>query len=229
MKTTNVKPSQLNYDHYSLNKYDRDIVNSIPHHLEIHYNILNYAKKAFVNKNIKMLDLGVGTGLTSKLIKDVLPNSKLTVVDFSRQMINSAKKKLGKNVKYVYGDYSKIKFDIKYDLIVSVIGIHHQNTAGKKKLFKKIYSLLKSGGVFIFGDLVTYQDKHTAALNNALHFHHLVENATDKKTLTEWAYHHMFLNDLAPIEDQIKWLKNVGFKVELKFLRTNTALIVCKK
>lgn len=55
----------------------------------------------------------------------------------------------------------------------------------------------------------------------------LVEHATDEKTLTEWAHHHMFLNDLAPIEHQIEWLSKVGFKVQKDFLKMNTALLFC--
>ncbi len=227
---TTITPSQLNYDHYSGTKYDCDIVNSIPHHRKIHHLIANYAQKRLLNKNIEVLDLGVGTGITSKLLQNILPSAKFTAVDFSKQMLKSAARKLGKdNVCYIFGDYAKLKFNQKFDLIVSVIGLHHQDTTGKKKMFKKIFSLLKPGGIFIFGDLVTYKNKYHAAYNNALHFHHLVEKSSNKKTLTEWAHHHMFLNDLAPIEDQIDWLKKVGFKIEIKFIKTNTALLICKK
>lgn len=230
-KTTNVHASELNYDKYSSEKYDQDIVNSIPFHKELHKKIIEFVSKNF-NKDKKyvILDLGVGTGITSKLIQDLLPNSEFDVVDFSKKMLSGAKKKLGTNkVNYIFGDYSKLQFSRKYDIIVSVIGLHHQNKEGKKMLFKKIYSLLNNRGVFIFGDLVTYKDKHGAALNNALHFHHLVEKSTDKKTLSEWAYHHMFLNDLSPIEDQINWLKEIGFKVNQSFLKMNTTLLICKK
>jgi len=66
-------------------------------------------------------------------------------------------------------------------------------------------------------------------LNQALHFHHLVEKSTDKKTLEEWAYHHYVLNDLAPIEDQIEWMKKIGFKIKIEMLQMNTALLICKK
>ena len=76
---------------------------------------------------------------------------------------------------------------------------------------------------------MTYKNPKKAALNQALHFHHLVEKSTDKKTLEEWAHHHYNLNDLAPVEDQIEWLKNIGFKVYLKMLSFNTALIIAKK
>ena len=230
MKTTNVKVSQLNYNEYTSDKYDQDIVNSIPFHREIHDGIVEFIGKFDGNKNYKILDLGVGTAITSRLIKDILPKAEFDLVDFSKQMLDGAKKKMGADhINYILGDYSTIKFDEKYDVVVSVIGIHHQNTTGKKKLFKKIFTLLKPGGVFIFGDLVTYKDKHMAALNNALHYNHLVEKSIDEKTLKDWAFHHMFLNDLSPIEDQIGWLKSVGFKVTKKFLKFNTVLLICKK
>ncbi len=230
--TTNVKPNQLNYDKYKTSKYDRDIINSIPFHKELHRKIEEFILQNFEKKDIyEVLDLGVGTGITSRLIKDLLPRIHLDVVDFSKQMLKGAKKKLDKkNVSYIFGDYSKLKFKSKYDIAVSVIGIHHQNTLGKKKLFKKIFKLLKLKGIFIFGDLVTYKNKYEAAYNNALHYHHLVEKSTDKKTLEEWAYHHQYLNDLAPIENQIAWLKNAGFKqVIIKLLKMNTALLIAVK
>lgn len=231
MGTTNVRPEQLNYDKYASSRYDRDIVLTIPFHTEIHklikkFIIANYK----VQDKLGVLDLGAGTGITSKLITGLLPNSNLTVVDFSKKMLGGARKKLGiKNIRYLLGDYSKLNFTVKYDIVVSVIGIHHQNTSGKKKLFKKIFKLLKPNGVFIFGDLVTYKDKEKAALNQALHLYNLVKNATNKKMLTEWAYHHLYLNDLAPIENQLKWLNGFGFKTNLKFLKFNTALVICTK
>jgi tRNA (cmo5U34)-methyltransferase len=229
--TTNVKPGELNYERYSSKKYDRDIVNSIPHHSEIHEQLRLFITKNFdKNQKYSIIDLGVGTGITSKLFQDLLPNARLDVVDFSRKMLNSAKKRLGhKSVNYILGNYATLKFNEKYDIVVSVIGIHHQSNNGKKRLFKKIYSMLKPNGIFIFGDLVTYKNPHKAALNNALHYHYLVEHATDEKTLTEWAYHHLFLNDLAPIEDQIVWLKKTGFKVKTLLLQMGTALLACQK
>jgi len=232
MKTTNVKATQLNYDHYANDKYDQDIINSIPFHNELHTKIINYVEKNYsCQKTYSILDLGVGTGITSKLIQNILPNSRFDLVDFSQNMLIGAKKKFGDNkkIQYILGDYSKLTFEKKYDLIISVIGIHHQNEVGKKLLFKKIYSLLNTDGIFIFGDLVTCKNPKKAAYNNVLHFHHLVDKATDNKTLQEWAYHHIELNDLSPIEDQIQWLREIGFQVTTKMNKMNTALLICKK
>jgi hypothetical protein len=42
-------------------------------------------------------------------------------------------------------------------------------------------------------------------------------------TSGEW-----ILNDLAPIEDQIDWMKKNGFSVKIEVLKLNTALLICK-
>lgn len=228
---TNVLPSDLNYDKYASDQYDRDIVNSIPYHKELHEHITRFIISHFNPlKNYSLLDLGTGTGITAKFIQDLMPNAKIDAVDFSKQMLSGARKKLGNtNIRYILGDYTEMRFDRQYDVVISVIGMHHQTDEGKRLMFKKIHSLLKQDGVFIFGDLVTYTEPHLAALNTALHYHHLVEHAADEKTLIEWAHHHIFLNNLASLEDQIEWLRAAGFTVKKEFQKINTALLLCSQ
>lgn len=231
-KTTNVRPNELNYNNYMGKVYDDDIKRSIPGHNELH-KIIENEVHGFLRKHKirKILELGVGTGITSQKILRIVPTASLTAIDFSEQMITSARKRLSQyHVKYILGDYSEIKFETNFDMVVSVIGIHHQNNDGKKKLFRKIFKSLKSGGIFIFADLVTYHDENKASISEALHYHHLVENSRDDKSLKEWAHHHKFLNLLAPIEDQMKWLKKSGFSdIQVKYEYFNTALIIAKK
>jgi len=231
-KTTNVSPDELNYDSYETEKYDSDIVKSIPGHVELHKKIKEIFSDYSKNKKVKkILELGIGTGLTSEKILKIIPNAKLIGVDFSKTMLDGAKKRLSKyDVKFIQGDYSEINFENDFDVVISVIGIHHQNNSGKKDLFKKIYDVLKQNGIFIFGDLVTYKDEKEAAYNDAKHYAYLSEHAEDEKSLKEWAHHHKFLNLLAPLEDQIEWLKKAGFsKVNVEFKKFNTALIVAIK
>lgn len=231
MTTTNVHASELNYDKYTSLQYDRDIVNSIPQHKELHEHIVRVIQNiCYKEKAYAIIDLGVGTAITSDIIRNELPNATFDLIDFSENMLVGAKNRMGeKNMRYIAGDYAELTYDKQYDIAVSVIGLHHQNTAGKKRMFQTIHDLLRPGGIFIFGDLMTYRDKHTAALQNAKHFHHLVEHTPDEKTLTEWAYHHMFLNDLSPMEDQIEWLEHIGFTVSIEFTHFNTCLLICQK
>ncbi len=144
--TTNVKPSQLNYDEYAPARYDRDIANSVPFHREVHELVAGFISKEYGgSRRPQILDLGVGTGLTSSTIRGVLPAARFDVVDFSRKMLRGARERLGSNnVRYILGDYSRLQFDRRYDIVVSVIGMHHQTDEGKRVLFKKIHSLMTS-------------------------------------------------------------------------------------
>jgi tRNA (cmo5U34)-methyltransferase len=227
---TNVKPDELNYDHYETQKYNYDIVRSIPGHEELHRHIDQLVES--LPEQPKILELGVGTGLTAERILRKRPNAEYTAVDFSEKMLAGAKQRLSQyDVTFVNGDYSQIGLPNNNDLVVSVVGIHHQKTnEDKKRLFHRIYDSIKNTGVFIFGDLVTYRNEEEAALNEARHFHHLVENAQDENSLKEWAHHHKELNKLAPLEDQVEWLREVGFReVKVVYQRFNTALIYTEK
>jgi tRNA (cmo5U34)-methyltransferase len=226
--TTNVKPRDLNYHAYAREKYDGDIKRAIPGYGPLHEGLARIFAVGFKSKS-KILELGVGTGITAEVILGVLPYARYSAVDFSDKMLEGARERLsGYEVNFLKGDYSVIPLPRDNDAVVSVIGIHHQQSAeDKKSLFARICSSLSDGGVFLFADLMTFRDPEIAALNEALHFHHLVENASDPETLTEWAHHHKFLNSLAPMEDQIDWLKEAGFStVEVLMQKFNTVLLL---
>ncbi len=230
--STNVKPDELNYDHYEMEKYDKDIIGSIPGHEEMHRKIEEISERDFKHRSIRVLELGIGTGLTAIRILRDTNCLRYVGVDFSEKMLQGAKRKLrGYNVKYILGDFSKVRLPRNNDLVVSVIGIHHQETdQDKKAVFRRVFDSLSRGGAFIFGDLVTWRDKNVAALNDAGHYHHLVEESSDEVTLREWAYHHKVLNKLAPLEDQVEWLREVGFyQVDVIYTKFNTALIYARK
>ncbi len=58
---------------------------------EINYNIFNKIKELNINFNVKVLDLGCGTGLAAKALKT--SNSSWTGVDISEKMLQKAKEK----------------------------------------------------------------------------------------------------------------------------------------
>ena len=229
---TNVRPQDLNYNHYGTKKYDNDIVRSVPGYVEINKKIEEFIKNNFSNKILKILELGVGTGLTAERVLSLIPNSNYTGIDFSERMLSGARRRLSRfRTNLIKGDFSEIDLTENNDLILAVISIHHQKTnKDKKKIFSKIFSSLKKKGVFILGDLMTFKDPKIAALNEAQHFKHLVDNSRDAQSLKEWAHHHKFLNNLAPVEDQISWLKEAGFKdVKIEFSKFNTVLLFARR
>lgn len=197
----------------------------------MHEHLVGYLVKNFdTEQAIDVLDLGTGTGLSSALIRDFFPNAKFDLVDFSRRMLTGARQRMGKrNTRYILGDFSLLNFDKKYDIIMTIIGLHHQTRSGTRRLIKKISKQLKPGGYLVIGDLVTHKDKFKAALSNAYHYHHLVEKAANEKSLSEWAYHHVFLNDLKTVEEHRVWLKEAEFKLVYEWGKWNTALFIAKK
>jgi len=231
MSTTNVHPDDLNYDHYEDSKYEQEIVRVIPGHRQLHHHMLKVLQNTFGSSEaLRVLDLGAGTGLSSQAILSIFPNSHITVVDFSANMMKSAKKKLGMSHSYILGDYAVLDFPkLTFDVVLSVIGLHHQTDIGKRKVIKKIHQSLRPGGLIILGDLVTFRNQHTAAVAKAKHYSHMVQHSSSPEKLEEWAYHHEFLNDLANLEDMQEWLHEIGFTVTTLFVQYQTVLFCGRK
>jgi tRNA (cmo5U34)-methyltransferase len=231
MGTTNVHPEELNYSRYSAKDYEDEIQDVIPGYLRLNNHISLAAYSYAENKDqvIKVLDLGAGTGLSSQEMLRALPNAQLTLVDFSEHMLKAAKRKFGTKANYICTDYAKLSLaPNSFDIVMSIIGLHHQNHNGKRKVINKVYKALRPQGIFILGDLVTFRDKRKTALAKARHFCNLMHYAPKEKR-AEWAYHHEYLNDLADLEDLCEWMEEAGFEVTVGFEELQTALLVGRK
>jgi tRNA (cmo5U34)-methyltransferase len=235
---TNVRPEELNYDWYATKKFDDNVENVNPGWGELHDHIDRLVHRDFAGRqSVKALELGVGTGLTAQKILQKFASTQYTsvqytAIDFSETMLTGARERLTEyDIEFIQGDYAGIDLPQDNDLVISVIGIHHQETdQDKMDLFQKIADATREGGAFIFGDLVTFRDPHEAALQEALHYHYLVEHVKDPKLLQEWTHHHKFLNKLAPLEAQVEWLQEAGFReVNVAYQKFQTALMYARK
>jgi tRNA (cmo5U34)-methyltransferase len=102
----------------------------------------------------RVLDLGAGTGLFANAVIKRYPSARLTLVDFSEEMIAFAKARFGTkaDTEYIIGDYTNAQFEGKFDIIVSALSIHHLDAVDKEKLYKKVFGLLADGGEFLNAD-----------------------------------------------------------------------------
>lgn len=100
-------------------------------------------------KNKHLLDLGCGPGVYAEFF--VRNQAIVTLVDASKEMIQITKTKLGNSVHAYVQDLSlgiPNEPECKFDVVVSALTIHYiQNLL---PLFKDIYRVLKTDGVFIF-------------------------------------------------------------------------------
>lgn len=101
-----------------------------------------------------ILDIGAGTGLLSALLLEKFPDARLTLMDISENMLDLARKRFFARPgnKYVICDYSSSDLGGPYDIICSALSIHHLSTEDKRRLFLRIFTALKPGGMFVNAD-----------------------------------------------------------------------------
>lgn len=162
---------------------------------------------------IKVLDLGAGTGLFSFFVASVFDNSEVTLVDVSENMLAQAKTTLSSlpnKFNYLAKDYSSSEFQQKYDLVISALSIHHLTEPQKSELFKKIYTHLNPGGVFINADQVQGESTHIDKCYRETWIKQVKDNGVTAAEL-EAALERMKEDKMSTLESQMQWLKDDGF------------------
>jgi tRNA (cmo5U34)-methyltransferase len=102
----------------------------------------------------RMLDLGVGTGETSRRCLKAHPAATLVAIDASRDMLETAARVLGERAELRLGRLEKPLPDGSFDLVVSAFAVHHLGSMGKRDLFRRVAERLSPGGRFVMGDVV---------------------------------------------------------------------------
>jgi tRNA (cmo5U34)-methyltransferase len=163
------------------------------------------------------------------VILSVYPEAKGVLLDISEHMIEAAREKLQdfkNNLDFIVYDYSnkdwieKVKHKNPYDVIVSGLSIHHQPDERKKELYKEIYDLLNLGGIFINIEHVESPTKWVSSLFNdcfvdsLYNMHKKKDGSITREKIAEELYNRADkeANILSPVEDQCKWLREIGFK-----------------
>jgi ubiquinone/menaquinone biosynthesis C-methylase UbiE len=183
-----------------------------------------YIKLAsLIPRNINnILDIGCGTGLELNEIFRKLPQINIVGIDLNERMLEKLKQKyFDKNIELINSNYLNYNFgeDI-YDLAISYETLHHLNHDEKTKLYKKVYKTLKNNTQYIECDYMVIEQSEEDK-----YFKEYEELKTGNKR--NEIYHY---DTPCTIENQIKMLKNAGFKeVEMVWREEDTAIIIAKK
>lgn len=96
--------------------------------------------------NKKVLDLGCGSGISTKKLKEW--GAEAIGIDISENMIEIAKRTLP-DTTFVIADMEKLPFkDNSFDVVSCSMSLHYINDLGPT--FEEVYRVLKTKGVFVF-------------------------------------------------------------------------------
>jgi tRNA (cmo5U34)-methyltransferase len=146
-----------------------------------------------------VLELGVGTGETSRRVLAVHPEASLVGIDASKEMLGEAALP-GADLRV-----ARLEDPLPggpFDLVVSCLAIHHLDGAGKRDLFGRIAAVLTERGCFVLADVI------------------VPENPADAVTPCTPGF------DLPDrLDDQLRWLGEAGFDAEATWVCGDLAVV----
>ena len=167
-------------------------------------------------QEIKVLELGAGTGLLSAMIAEKFPRSRMTLVDLSVEMLRVARRRFAREpgrFEFRTMDYARTPLprrDGGYDLVVSALSIHHLTHGDKKELFGKVRRSLAVGGYFVNADQIAGDTTEEETRLRDWWLRRVREAGVSGKDLSA-ALLRMRADRNATLSAQLLWLREAGF------------------
>lgn len=211
--------------------YDKEVREVLPFYEKMHSEMIR-AVSFPAGRHIRILDLGMGTGETSLRLLEKFQNAQVTGVDLSVKMMQTAKKRLAgclEKIEFIESDMKDHKPKGKYEACTAVLSIHHLESNEKKKIFVKIHGCLNKGGIFVIGDIIAgNSNEETQRLEERWKTH--LEKVLGRAEAGKWLKLYRKEDIPESVENQIKWLKDAGFRdVKCVWRKMNLAVISGKK
>src|SRR5512135_3131233 len=163
---------------------------------------------------LKVLDLGAGTGLMAAFIAYSFPNARITMVDISNEMLERARARFelaGERFRFEVSDYGTAPIQEKYDAVVSALSIHHLPDDQKRSLFRRINGALNAGGVFVNAEQYRGATAEIEGAHQARWLTRVRELGVSERDLAG-AQERMKFDQSATLEEQLEWLREAGFR-----------------
>ena len=163
---------------------------------------------------IRVLDLGAGTGLFAWHVIRRFPQARLVLYDISSQMLDVARERFAEledRVSVVEADYLRLDALDTYDAVVSSFSIHHLAHVDKQRLFSLAYRALKSSGAFINIDQIQAPTPDLMDLYWYGWLEKVRSAGADEEQVQESIRRRRKLDNDATLSDQLRWLADAGF------------------
>jgi tRNA (cmo5U34)-methyltransferase len=148
-----------------------------------------------------ILELGIGTGETTRRVLALHPDARLTAIDSSAAMLE--------RTRFAYPDadlrlsaLEDVLPEGPFDLVFSALAVHHLDGNRKRDLFRRVANVVAPGGRFVLGDVV------------------VPEREEDAQIPIDWEV------DLPDrVDDQVQWLDEAGFEAEVVWTFKDLAVL----
>ncbi|MGI9556992.1 MAG: class I SAM-dependent methyltransferase [Solirubrobacterales bacterium] len=117
--------------HFDPDRYLEMIRAEVPRFAELQ----DQAVSAIPFAPARVLELGIGTGETTRRLLDTYPSASVTALDASPEMVFRARE-LGVDVRLARMEDPLP--DGPWDLVISVLSVHHLDAEGKRDLFRRV-------------------------------------------------------------------------------------------
>jgi tRNA (cmo5U34)-methyltransferase len=147
-----------------------------------------------------VLELGTGTGETALRVLARHPAARWTGIDGSEAMLARARERLPDADLHV----SRLEDPLPqgpFDLVVSVLAVHHLDGNGKRDLFTRVAQLSDN---FVLGDVVVPERPEDAVIE--------IDGVYDTPSSTA---------------EHLEWLREAGFEPEVTPVRADLAVFRC--
>lgn len=151
----------------------------------------------------RILELGVGSGETARRVLAVHPTARLVGIDASASMLAAAGTALADHD--VSLAIQRLEDPLPagpFDLVVSVLAVHHLDGAGKADLFQRVRAVVARGGSFILGDLIVPTRPEDVVTP--------IDGVEDQPS---------------SVAEQLTWLREAGFDAEVSWLHRDLAVL----
>jgi ubiquinone/menaquinone biosynthesis C-methylase UbiE len=209
---------------------------AVPHYDELQLVLARQIKKNYGNKNLKLIEIGSGTGVTTKNVLKNVNKVEIVSIDNNLEMLRQIDTSLeaDERVRFRFKDalmFLKKIEENSVDGVFSAYTLHNFDKEYRKDVLKEIYRVLKPKGFFINADKYALEEdnQQKVELEWQLNMFRKFKKIDKEELCEKWTAHYLKdeeENLIMRENESIDLMKNIGFNKVNKIYREHMEAIL---